>query len=155
MWFVTCMPAGAKDAGSVLLWVTMAYTSWQIVEMHEMVSGMVWKKLRLSTVLGCSRLKHHVHQLFGDHMGDPFMDATLGLIKAAPPCYSRPFYSCTAGDCFSCDIYLHKRCHVGNASHHHINSMLWGVVVASVRLMVDHGHLVKTLCPKAIWWGWY
>jgi hypothetical protein len=25
-------------------------------------SGMVWKKLRLSTVLGCSRLKHHVHQ---------------------------------------------------------------------------------------------
>jgi len=37
MWSVTCIPAGAKDAGSVLLWVTMANTSWQIVEMHEMV----------------------------------------------------------------------------------------------------------------------
>ncbi len=78
------------------------------------------------------------------------MDTTLRLIKPEPPCYSWPFYSCTAGDCFSCDIYLHRRHHVGNASHNHINSMLWGAVVASVRWAACY--FPVSFCFLGSWW---
>jgi len=95
----------------MLVCLLSPYNLFPIVEMHEMVPQewfeRSWHCQLLWNGIGCRIISISFWWSYGWSV--TIMDATLGLIKAAPPCYSWPFYSCTAGDYFTCVIFTYTR----------------------------------------------